>query len=53
MAIIDKVRSLNKNVYIIARSTVIGNVEPLYKVGQTMFCLKTGNCDRPSQQDPH
>ena len=33
MAIIEKVRSLNKNVYIIARSTVIGNVEPLYKVG--------------------
>ena len=33
MAIIEKVRSLNRNVYIIARSTVIGNVEPLYKVG--------------------
>jgi CPA2 family monovalent cation:H+ antiporter-2 len=33
MAIIEKVRQLNKNVYILARSTVIRNVESLYKVG--------------------
>jgi CPA2 family monovalent cation:H+ antiporter-2 len=33
MAIIEKVRRLNKNAYILARSTLIRNVEPLYKVG--------------------
>jgi CPA2 family monovalent cation:H+ antiporter-2 len=33
MAIIEKVRQLNKNAYILARSTVIGNVGSLYKVG--------------------
>ena len=33
MAIIEKVRHLNKNVYILARSTLIRNVESLYKVG--------------------
>jgi CPA2 family monovalent cation:H+ antiporter-2 len=33
MAIIEKVRRLNKTAYILVRSTVISNVEPLYKVG--------------------
>jgi len=33
MAIIEKVRQLNKNVYILVRSPFIKNVEQLYKVG--------------------
>ena len=33
MAIIEKVRLLNKNAYILVRSPLIRNVEPLYKVG--------------------
>jgi len=33
MAIIEKVRHINKNAYILVRSTLIRNVEPLYKVG--------------------
>lgn len=33
LAIIDKVRQLNKNAYILVRSTFIKNVEPLYKLG--------------------
>lgn len=33
MAIIEKVRRLNRNAYILARSTLIKNVEQLYKVG--------------------
>ncbi len=33
MAIIEKVRLLNRNAYILARSTLIRNVEHLYKVG--------------------
>jgi len=33
MAIIDKVRRINKNVYILARATLIRNVETLYKAG--------------------
>lgn len=33
MAIIDKVRSINKNAYIIVRASTIHNVESLYKVG--------------------
>lgn len=33
MAIIDKVRSINKNAYIIVRASTIQNVESLYKVG--------------------
>jgi CPA2 family monovalent cation:H+ antiporter-2 len=33
MAIIGKVRNLNKNVYIISRATIIKNVEQLYKSG--------------------
>ncbi len=33
MAIIEKVRSMNKNVYILVRSTLIRNVEALYQVG--------------------
>jgi monovalent cation:H+ antiporter-2, CPA2 family len=33
MAIIDKVRHLNKNVFILARATLIRNVEQLYKAG--------------------
>lgn len=33
MAIIDKVRLINKNAYILVRSTLIRNVEQLYKVG--------------------
>jgi CPA2 family monovalent cation:H+ antiporter-2 len=33
MAIIEKVRQINKNAYILVRSTLIRNVEPLYKVG--------------------
>jgi len=33
MAIIEKVRHLNKNTYILVRSTLIKNVEQLYKVG--------------------
>ncbi|NSW95302.1 MAG: cation:proton antiporter [Bacteroidales bacterium] len=33
MAIIDKVRSINRNAYIIVRASTIHNVESLYKVG--------------------
>lgn len=33
MAIIEKVRRINKNVYILARGTLIENVEMLYKAG--------------------
>jgi len=33
LAIIDKVRQMNKNAYILVRSTFIKNVEPLYKLG--------------------
>ncbi len=33
MAIIEKVRHLNKNTYILARSTLIKNIEQLYRVG--------------------
>lgn len=33
MSIIDKVRRINKNVYIIVRSTLIQNVAQLYKIG--------------------
>jgi CPA2 family monovalent cation:H+ antiporter-2 len=33
MAIIEKVRLINKNVYILVRSTLIRDVEQLYKVG--------------------
>lgn len=33
MAIIEKVRQMNRNAYILARSTLIRNVEQLYKVG--------------------
>jgi CPA2 family monovalent cation:H+ antiporter-2 len=33
MAIIDKVRRINKNAYILARGTLIRNVEMLYKAG--------------------
>jgi CPA2 family monovalent cation:H+ antiporter-2 len=33
LAIIEKVRRINKNVYILVRSTLIRNVEQLYKVG--------------------
>jgi CPA2 family monovalent cation:H+ antiporter-2 len=33
MAIIDKVRHINKNTYILARATLIKNVELLYKAG--------------------
>jgi monovalent cation:H+ antiporter-2, CPA2 family len=33
MAIIEKVRQINKNVYILVRSTLIRDVEQLYKVG--------------------
>jgi monovalent cation:H+ antiporter-2, CPA2 family len=33
MAIIEKVRRINKNVYILARATLIRNVEILYKAG--------------------
>jgi CPA2 family monovalent cation:H+ antiporter-2 len=33
MAIIEKVRRINKNAYIIARATLVGNVEMLYKAG--------------------
>jgi monovalent cation:H+ antiporter-2, CPA2 family len=33
MAIIEKVRQINKNVYIIVRAATIQNVEQLYKVG--------------------
>jgi len=33
MAIIEKVRNLNKNAYIIARAKYLANVEQLYKIG--------------------
>ena len=33
LAIIEKVRQLNKNAYILVRSALIKNVEPLYKLG--------------------
>ncbi len=33
MAIIDKVRQINKNVYIVVRATLIQNIEILYKTG--------------------
>jgi CPA2 family monovalent cation:H+ antiporter-2 len=33
MAIIEKVRQINKNAFILVRSTLIRNVEQLYKVG--------------------
>jgi CPA2 family monovalent cation:H+ antiporter-2 len=33
MAIIEKVRRINKNVYILARSTLVSSIEMLYKAG--------------------
>ena len=54
MAIIDKIKRINKNAYVLARGTLIQNVELLYKgrcrPGDTG---KAGNCNRPAEQNTY